>query len=188
MKDSVGMLDDLDRRILQQMSRGISSYEELSRECNVTRSTVYRRVTLLEKRGFIQRITRTVVNYEKLDIVTLSFASRISHANLGKTLATLKSHEKVKLLWRTYGDHNLLFMVFCQKGEEGETIDEMTSILEKCAATEISVSVGFAWEKLDFTPFSDEVEEDKQLQPYYSEQEQELIRPVDLKFTPASKE
>jgi DNA-binding Lrp family transcriptional regulator len=188
MKDSVGMLDDLDRRILQQMSRGISSYEELSRECNVTRSTVYRRVTLLEKRGFIQRITRTVVNYEKLDIVTLSFASRISHANLGKTLATLKSHEKVKLLWRTYGDHNLLFMVFCEKGEVGEAIDEMTSILEKCGATEISVCVGFAWEKLDFTPFSDEVEGDKQLQPYYSEQEQELIRPVDLKFTPASKE
>src|SRR3990172_11783454 len=70
MTDKDAAIDDLDKHILQQMSRGISSYEDLSRECNVTRSTIYRRVALLEKRGLIRRTTRTVVDYEKLDIVT----------------------------------------------------------------------------------------------------------------------
>lgn len=171
LKEEDRTIDDLDKHILQQMSRGISSYEDLSRECKVTRSTVYRRVAQLEKEGFIRRITRTVVDYEKLDIVTLCFACRISQTTLKKASATLKVHRRVKLLWKTYGDHNVIFIVFCEKGKEGEIISEIKTILEKCGAAEISVSVGFTWEKMDFTPFSDELQEDKQLKLYYSEEE-----------------
>lgn len=178
LKEEDRTIDDLDKHILQQMSRGISSYDDLSRECKVTRSTVYRRVALLEKRGLIRRITRTIVDYEKLDIVTLCFACRINQAALKKTFTTLKVHRRVKLMWRTYGDHNVIFIVFCEKGSEGEIIGEIRTILEKCGTTDVSVSVGFMWEKMDFTPFSDDLQEDKQLKLYYSEDERIIRRSI----------
>jgi DNA-binding Lrp family transcriptional regulator len=171
LKEKDRTIDDLDKRILQQMSKGISSYEELAKDCNVTRSTVYRRVTELEKEGYIRRITRTVVDYEKLDVRTICFACKVSEANQKRTFAALKTHKRVKLLWRTFGDHNVIFMVFCNRGEEGQAIGELRATLEKCGANEINVSVGFVWEKMDFTPFIDEEQDVKQLQLYYSDGE-----------------
>jgi DNA-binding Lrp family transcriptional regulator len=168
LKEEDRTIDDLDKRILQQMSKGINSYEELAHDCNVTRSTVYRRVTHLEKEGYIKRVTRTIVDYEKLNIVTICFASKMSQANQKRGFTALKSHKRVKLFWRTYGDHNLIFLVFCEGGEEGEIISELKTLLEKYGATEINVSVGFAWEKMDFTPFTDEEQDVKQLKLYYS--------------------
>lgn len=177
--DYSGIVDELDRRILQRMSSGINSYDDLSHECNVTRSTIYRRVALLEKRGLIRRITRTSVDYGRLNIVTLCFACRVNQAALKKTFAVLKDHERVKLLWRTYGYHNMVFIVFCEKGDEGVIIDEINSILEKFGAADINVSVGFKWEKMDFTPFTDELQQDKQqLKLYYSEDERITKRSI----------
>jgi DNA-binding Lrp family transcriptional regulator len=181
-------IDDLDKQILQQMSKGISSYEELAQDCNVTRSTVYRRVTSLEKRGLIHRITRTIVDYEQLGIVTICFASKMSQANQKRAFTALKSHKKVKLLWRTYGDHNLIFLVFCERGDEGEIISEMKTLLEKHGATDVNVSVGFAWEKTDFSPFSDETPDEKQLKLYCSDDEQITSRQAGLKFVSVLKE
>jgi len=169
-ENNVG-IDSLDKRILQQMSKGINSYEDLAHECNVTRSTIYRRVASLEKRGLIRRITRSVVDYEKLGIVTLCFAFKISQSNQKRAFAALKSSKKVKLLWRTFGDYNAIFVAFCNKGEEGESIGELKTILEKCGATDINTSVGFIWEKIDFSPFNDEAYDKKQLKLYYSEEE-----------------
>lgn len=80
----------------------------------------------------------------------------MSQANQKQAFIALKSHKRVKLFWRTYGDHNLIFLVFCEGGEEGEIISDLKTLLEECGATDINVSVGFAWEKMDFTPFSDE--------------------------------
>ena len=171
MKENDVGIDSLDKQILQQMSSGINSYEDLAYKCNVTRSTIYRRVTALEKRGLIRRITRSVVDYEKLGIVTICFAFKISQSNQKRAFVALKFHKRVKMMWRTFGDHNVIFLAFCNRGEEGEIIAELKTILEKCAATEISTSIGFVWEKIDFTPFSDEANYEKQLKLYYSEGE-----------------
>jgi hypothetical protein len=49
-------------------------------------------------------------------------------------------------------------VVFCPKGEEGETIQKIKSILEDLKAEHICVSVGFAWEKTDLSPFENQTE------------------------------
>ena len=136
---------------------GISSYEDLARECNVTRNTVYRRMNILEKKGVIQRITRIIPNYDKLDIVAVFVAAEIAEADQERALALIKANPGVKLLWRTYGNHNIIGIAFCSKGEEGQTIRKIKLILERFNAVEIKASVGYAWEKIDFTPFTDEV-------------------------------
>jgi DNA-binding Lrp family transcriptional regulator len=147
--------DELDKRILQKMSKGISSYDELAHNCGVTRSTIYRRVAMLEKNGFLRKATRSVVNYEKLDIVTIFVTIRVAQISQEKILKVFKSNNTLKFLWRTYGHYNIVAVFFCSRGNEGEIINEIMTVLERYAAVEVHVSVGFTWEKMEFTPFSE---------------------------------
>jgi len=154
--------DQLDKKILQKMSKGINSYNELAKECNVTRSTIYRRVALLEKNGLLLRITRSAVDYEKLELVTLCLTLKVAFNSQEKVLNALKEHESVKFLWRAYGEYNIVAVAFCSKGTEGEIIAEIRGILEKWAGVDMKVSVGFAWEKMEFTPFNEEAHQETQ--------------------------
>jgi DNA-binding Lrp family transcriptional regulator len=152
-------VDNLDKKLVQYLSRGTYSYEDLARECNVTRNTVYRRIAALEKQGVIQNIIRCSINYDKLSLVTLCISAKIMQIDRQRAYAGLKANPYVKLLWRSFGDHsNMLMIVFCPKGNEGEVIEELTEILEKFNATNIQTTVGFAWEKMDLSPFVEEPE------------------------------
>ena len=50
MESSMNMMapNYLDRKIIQYLSTGINSYQELARICGVTRNTVYRRIAPLK--------------------------------------------------------------------------------------------------------------------------------------------
>lgn len=155
----VAELDETDKRILQRLSVGISSYEELARECGITRNTVYRRIANLEKNGIIRRVTRCVPNYEKLNIVSVCVTAKIAQVDQEKALALLREHSRIKFLWRTYGQHDIVMVAFCERGEEGATINGIKSILERFKVTSIETSVGFVWKKIDFTPYVQEPDE-----------------------------
>ncbi len=146
-------MDLLDKRILQHLSAGISSYEELARECNVTRNTVYRRMAALEKKGVTKKTTRTAIDYNKLDITAIAIALNLPQQNQQKLLASLQEYGRVKLLLKAFGAHNVIAVAFCSKGQEGETINCLRSIAENCNAISLDISVGFGWDKIDFTPY-----------------------------------
>jgi DNA-binding Lrp family transcriptional regulator len=152
-------LDSLDRKIIQEMSKGICSYHQLARTCNVSRNTLYRRVSILEKEGVIFKTTRSTINFDKLGITAISFSIKVQESNLDNVISTLKAHDKVKLLWKTFGDHNVILVAFCNKGEEGELIHELNTCLEKTEKLSLNISVGFNWEKMNLTPFSDSLNE-----------------------------
>lgn len=151
-------LDQLDKRILQHLSEGISSYEELARECNVTRNTIYRRMAALEKSGITQKTTRISINYDKIGISRINIALNVKQQKQEEIISVLKTHEKVKYLFKTYGTHNIVMVVLCDKGEEGTAINEVKEIAERYGASQIDVSVCFSWEKADSTPFAIERE------------------------------
>ncbi len=151
-------LDQLDKRIIQHLSEGISSYEELARECNVTRNTVYRRMTTLEKKGIMRKITHATINYDKLDIATINIALNVPQKNQEEILNSLKKHNNIKFLYKTYGSHNVIIIALCDKGREGQTINEIKAIIEKFNIFQINISVSFSSIKMDFTPFADETE------------------------------
>jgi DNA-binding Lrp family transcriptional regulator len=151
-------LDDLDKKLLRYLSVGMGSYEELAHLCNVTRNTVYRRIAALENRGIIKNVIQCTINLGQLDITAVCIGARISQLEQDKAINLLASHMKVRLLWRAYGDLDLTLVAFCQKGAEGQTIQSVRTILEELNATNISVSVGFVWEKMDLSPFDDETE------------------------------
>jgi DNA-binding Lrp family transcriptional regulator len=152
--------DELDRKIIQHLSVGTSSYEELAHQCNVTRNTVYRRISILEERGVIKNTLHCTLNLEQIGITTVNIGAKILQLNQDKAVKQLSKNKNVKLLWRTYGDHNLMLVAFCSKGCEGQTIQELKTVLEDLGAEHLCVSVGYCWEKTDFSPFENLAEEE----------------------------
>jgi len=135
------------------MSKGINSYEELAKKCHVTRSTVYRRISNMEKSNIVTHQLRVAVNFEKLDLVVVQFGLKVSNANMERVIDSLMDYKCVKMIWRTFGAYNLAVIMFCGKGDEGKRIYEMRDIFEKLQVDSFEVAVGFAWEKMDMTPF-----------------------------------
>ncbi|HCW06804.1 MAG TPA: hypothetical protein DGG95_05500 [Cytophagales bacterium] len=148
----------MDRKIIQHLSSGTSSYQELARSCNVTRNTVYRRIAALENNGVIVNTLRCIVNLEQIQITPVTIGVRIQQINQDKAINLLATNTYVKFLWRTFGDHNLTIVAFCPQGKEGLLIQDLRAILEDLNAEHISVSVGFAWEKMSYSIFDDQSE------------------------------
>ena len=146
-------LDELDKNIIQTLSKGVSSYEELATNLGVTRSTVYRRIASLEKAKIITRQLHVAVDFEKLDLTAIEATIKVARLDEERTVETLKKYAEIKILLRTYGAGNLIVMLFCNKGEEGKTISKMREALEKLGVLSFEFWVSYSWEKLDMTPF-----------------------------------
>jgi DNA-binding Lrp family transcriptional regulator len=146
-------IDELDKKIIQEMGKGISSYEALARKCNVTRSTIYRRVTKLEEMKVITRQTRVVLDFEKLDRMAVAVGVNVAQKDEQQLIGALKKRDEVKMIWRTYGAHNVILIMICSKGDEGNTIDKLRTLLEEFTVKSVDICVGFGWEKMDMTPF-----------------------------------
>ncbi len=110
-------------------------------------------MTLLEKNGIIQKITRTAINYEKLDITTIHVGLNVLQQNQQEVLELLRAQNNIKHLYKTYGTHNIIVIAHCNKGKEGQTINRIKAIAEKFNVTKLAISVCFSWEKMDHTPF-----------------------------------
>jgi DNA-binding Lrp family transcriptional regulator len=164
-------LDELDRQLIKQLSSGINSYEELARICGVTRNTVYRRIAALENSGIIKNTIRCAINLDKLGVVPICMGLRISQHEMDRAFNLLSAHKKIRLLWRSYGDHNVELVAFVQKGEEGETIHSIKAILECFEISNLDVSVGFVWEKSDFESFEGPPEIEKNIEEMLEKQD-----------------
>lgn len=150
-------LDELDKKIIQYLSVGTSSYEELARQCNVTRNTVYRRLSVLKNKGIIKNTLNCTVNFDQIDITVATIGVSIPQNNQDKAINLLATNGNVKFLWRTYGTHNITLVAFCEKGREGEIIQDIKGTLEELNAKHICVSVGYVWEKMDNSPFEEQI-------------------------------
>lgn len=146
-------IDDLDKKIIQEMGKGINSYEALAQKCNVTRSTIYRRVNRLEEIKVITRQTRVILDFEKLGRIAVAVGINVAQKDEQKVIDALKKREEVKMMWRTYGAHNLILILICSKGDEGNKINKLRALLEEFTVKSVDICVGFGWEKMDITPF-----------------------------------
>jgi DNA-binding Lrp family transcriptional regulator len=146
-------IDDLDKKIIQEMGQGINSYEALAQKCNVTRSTIYRRVNRLEEMKVITRQTRVILDFEKLGRIAVAVGINVAQKDEQKVIDALKKREEVKMMWRTYGAHNLILILICSKGDEGNKINKLRALLEEFTVKSVDICVGFGWEKMDITPF-----------------------------------
>jgi DNA-binding Lrp family transcriptional regulator len=144
-------IDKLDEKILHHLSVGANSYDELAELCNVTRSTVYRRIRKLEKEKIIVRKVKFAVDVTKLGITPLAVGINIANSDEEQAIEVLKDLPEISYLWRTYGAHNIALLAMCKKGEEGQLIHDIRTSLQKLDVKAIDTCVGFVWEKADMT-------------------------------------
>jgi len=116
------LIDKLDEKILHHISIGANSYDELAKLCNVTRSTVYRRIRKLEKAKVILHKVKFAVDITKLNITPLAVGINVAQSDEDRAIALLKNCPKISFLWRTYGAHNIALIALCKRGEEGQLI------------------------------------------------------------------
>ena len=149
------ILDNLDKKIIKQLSQGVSSYAELSKKCGVGRNTIYRRINRLESQNIIDKMVRSIPNFTKLNLSAIVVMMDISQSQVSRVIEFLKKQSQVKFLWRTFGSYNITTVIICNRGEEGNCISNLREVLEKMRVipTKLETSVSFSWEKIDFSPF-----------------------------------
>jgi DNA-binding Lrp family transcriptional regulator len=147
------VLDELDKRILHELCTGIYSYDQLAHACNVTRNTIYRRVGRLEKAHAISKRVMAIPDFQKLGLSAICIGINVAYEHLEDVISIIKQQVDTKFLWRTYGIHQCVFVMACEKGCEGAAIAKLRQALVKFQIAEMHVSIGFIWEKMDFTPY-----------------------------------
>jgi len=147
------VLDELDKKILHEICSGIHSYDDLAKILNVTRGTVYRRIEKLEKNKVIKKKIMAIPNYEALNLSSIIIGMEIAYDDTEKVTEALKQLPHTKLLWKCYGATNLVAVLNCEKGNEGETITNLRQLLSKLRISAVNVSVGFGWEKVEISPY-----------------------------------
>jgi DNA-binding Lrp family transcriptional regulator len=151
--EHVSLLDTLDRSILQEMTKGVSSYDTLAQKLNVNRSTIYRRIRALERNKIIAHQTRVLVDFAKLNLVAVLVAANVSNENVDGVLSFFSMCPYVKMVWQSFGAHNLFALILCDKGDEGNKILEIRRKLEEFKVAPFDFTVGFRWQKAEMTPF-----------------------------------
>jgi DNA-binding Lrp family transcriptional regulator len=148
-------LDELDRKIISHLSKGVYSYSELAEKCEVGRNTIYRRINRLEAENVIDKKVRALPNFTKLNLSAICIMMDIAQSEVESVMKFLKRQPQVKFLWRTFGAYNLTTVIICDKGEEGRCISNLREALEKMRVTlsKFEASISYTWEKIDFSPY-----------------------------------
>lgn len=149
------VLDELDKKIIGHLCRGVYSYKELGKHCRVGHSTIYRRIDRLEKIGAINKRIMAIPNFTKLDLSAIGITMDVNQLDVDKVIEFLKELPTVKLLWRSYGSYNVTALLVCTQGHEGVCISKIREGLEKMEIRiqKFDAFVSFTWEKVHFSPY-----------------------------------
>jgi DNA-binding Lrp family transcriptional regulator len=147
------MLEDLDKKILSYLSSGVYSYEDLAKTLKVTRGTVYRRIARLEKNKLIQKRVTAIPNYSNLHLNAVFLGVDANYSQTEEIAKTLAKLPAVKGLWRSYGAHQIVAELICERGCEGNAITDFHEALADSSARISHVAIGFDWIKLDLSPY-----------------------------------
>ena len=147
------VLDELDKKILHEICQGIHSYDDLAKILNVTRGTVYRRIEKLEKNNVIEKKIMAIPNYKILNLSAICLGMEVSYDDTQKVIEAVCHLPNIKLVWKCYGVHNIVAILVCEKGDEGETITNLRQLLSKFSTSAYHISIGFEWDKIDISPY-----------------------------------
>jgi len=150
------MIDYLDQKIVSYLCNGVYSYNELAKLCNAGRNTIYRRIEKLEKEGIIRKRIMAIPNFDKLGLSAIIIGANVNIEETEKVITFLKKQPHVKLLWKTYGTHDIVFTMLCSKNDVGKCIYSLRTELEKLKIniTKFDTSGSVSWEKIDLNPTS----------------------------------
>jgi DNA-binding Lrp family transcriptional regulator len=126
---------------------------QIAQACKVTRNTVYRRVNRLEEAHLIIKKVMAIPDFQKLGLSAICIGMDSAAKDTDEVIDRIKQHPDTKSLWRTFGDHQIVLVMVCEKGCEGGAIEKLRQTLTEFDTGKMHISIGFAWEKMDFSPF-----------------------------------
>jgi DNA-binding Lrp family transcriptional regulator len=147
------VLDELDKRLLHEICSGIASYDDLAKTLKVTRGTVYRRIDRLEKMHAIRKRIMAIPEFDNLNLSSIIVGFHAHYNDMDKVIEAIKTMSGLRILWRTYGSHQVVAVLACEKGNEGKTITELHKTLSELNTGQYDVSIGFEWEKMEISPY-----------------------------------
>jgi len=152
---SIKDLDDVDMKILLNLSSGVISYAKLAENCEVGLNTLYRRIRRLVAEDFIVKKIRGIPNFTKLNLSAINVMLDISESEVDRVTKLLKNQSPVKFLWKTFGIYNIIAVIICKNGEEGMCISQLRTVLEKMRVTinKFETAISYSWKKIDLSPF-----------------------------------
>lgn len=146
-------LDRLDFKLLKYICTGFYSYDELAKLCGIGRNTVYRRIRKLERMEVISRRLTAIPNFEKLNVAAVIGGLNLDIQDMSKVVEFLKQLPQIMLICRSYGEHDVVFILLCKREEVGKCIYELRDAFEKrgIRLSRFDLSVSVSWDKLQFT-------------------------------------
>jgi len=147
------VLDELDKKIIHELSSGIHSYEDLAKTCKVTRGTIYRRIEKLERMEAITKKIMAIPNFQNLNLSAICIGMNVAFEDVDRITEMMKLIPDVKFLWRTYGEYQIILIIVCETGCEGKTISKLHSDLSKFRIDDFRISIGYRFEKVEFSPY-----------------------------------
>lgn len=155
MRKMKAELDEVDKEILNHICEGASSLSEIGDKCGLSHNTISRRVNKLEENGFIKERMMATPHFEKIGYSAVIAGISIGLGeNIEKALETLNEDSSVRFLWKTFGEHDLVAVLLCNKEKIGECIENVRKELVNAGIEleEIDLSTSTSWEKLKLAP------------------------------------
>lgn len=148
-------LDETDKKIIHHVCNGTYSHSELAELTGVSRNTVYRRLHRLEDKGVLKKRLMAFPDFEKVGFSSIIIGINVGLGGLEETIDFLKRLNRVKFLWKTYGEYEIVAVLMCDKENVGDCINNMKKALEKLDAeiNEFDAAPSVSWEKAEFTPY-----------------------------------
>lgn len=117
-------------------------------------NTVYRRIARLEEKGIIKGKIMAIPDLSKIGFSAVVIGMNLNPKDIEKAISFLKVQHQVKFLWRTYGHHDIIATILCDKDYVGTCIYNLRKALEELniAVNRFDVSVSVMWEKMLIAP------------------------------------
>ena len=79
----------------------------------------------LERKSVIRRKVIAIPDFDKLGLSAVIIGMDMYPNELERVVPLLKEHDRVKLLWKTYGTHDIVLAILCDRDDIGRCIHDL---------------------------------------------------------------
>ncbi len=145
-------IDKVDKKIIYHACRGNYSYAELEEKIGVSRNTIYRRIKNLKEKNVLENGVKYFPNLRKLGLTFVMMGINVDANDESNVTQYLKKQEQVKFIWSSFGGHDMVAHLICDKNKAIERAKEIKRDLEKKNITikKLDISVSDSYQKINF--------------------------------------
>ncbi len=121
--------------------------------------TVYRRIKSLQEEGYLKEKMLGIPDLEKMVFTFIIVGMNVEIDSMDRAVSLMREMDRIKTIWETYGQHNIVIVMLCEKENVGDCINEIKKYLteKNIEINSFDVSTAVESHKLDLSPPFSEV-------------------------------